>query len=147
MPTLRSINKMQLEIQRTGTLQISVRFFFPIWVFLLLLFFCFLKRTQTNRRYLRSHPAITVTGALLPTGMHAVLPARLCSLPGGHWPRSPFEGRTAGLSRAELRGRLALGWSANTFAERLSGTLPQKPFVCFIKVTKCTKGQKPPSVN
>lgn len=63
MPTLRSINNMQLKIQRTGTLQIY-NFFF--------LLFCFLKRTDTrNKRYLRFHIAITVTGVPFFRGINA----------------------------------------------------------------------------
>lgn len=90
MPTLRSINNMQLKIQRTGTLQI----FFPL--------FCFLKRTYTcNKRYLRFHIAITVTGVPFVRGINAfLLKAQHTIEPRVWWGGFPLPYGTEGVSKA-----------------------------------------------
>lgn len=79
MPTLRRINKMQLKIQRTGTLQsLILRGREVFWGGVFFFFFCFpgcfLKRTDTrNKGYLRFHIAITVTGGPLLRGINALV--------------------------------------------------------------------------
>lgn len=104
MPTLRSINKMQLEIQRTGTLQIiSIWGFFPrFWGF------SFKKNTDAEQAL----PALP-----LPSQCGGSASQRnACCAPGPALPSRPrgdllpFWGhKQLRVSRAGRRGRLS--WS------------------------------------
>lgn len=134
MPTLRSINKMQLEIQRTGTLQIiSIWGFFPrFWGF------SFKKNTDAEQAL----PALP-----LPSQCGGSASQRnACCAPGPALPSRPRGGSTpllgAQTAPAEQSGtqRAALLVGPQTLL--LSGSQEcflRNPFVCFFQGNKMHK--------